>query len=828
MAAMKYAEVAVPVPVYQTYTYEVPPSLMGIIVPGHRVIVPLGQRKITGYVLALKSECQLSELKPIYDVLDEQPALVSDLLSLADWIADYYLCPPGEVIKAMLPGGINVESHTYIQLLKTAAEVNAYQTKIAAPTQLKILDFLLHQPRVTIQQLRKQIRRSSLSISLLKLQEAGFISKEVVLRKAETRPKYETYLTLTSQLDDAAAYQNAINLLEKSAPAQASCLKVIHLHRCISQRELLKQTGSSSQAVAALVQKGLVAKQQREVYRSYYGTASLPPTEKLLLNEHQLRALRAIEDQINKNTFRVFLIHGVTGSGKTQVYIESIKRVLARGKTAIVLVPEIALTPQTVNRFTANFPGQVAVLHSRMSPGERYDSWRRIRQGQFQIAIGPRSAIFAPLENLGLIVVDEEQENSYKQMDNRPLYHARDVAVYRGLLNHAVVILGSATPSLESYYNAKIQKYQLLELPARIDNIPMPRVQIVDMLTQRKRYPRQNVSIFSKPLQEKINEKLSLKQQIILLQNRRGFSTYIKCQDCGYIEGCDNCNITMTYHLTDHTVRCHYCNLTRRAPERCPRCGGIEIQFQGIGTQKVEQEINRLFPQARVVRMDLDTTSRKWSHDRILSDFGQGKYDILLGTQMVAKGLDFENVTLVGVISADTSLLFPDFRSSERTFQLLTQVAGRAGRKNLIGEVYIQTYSPDNFSLKFAREHNFKGYFAHELPLRRELNYPPFGRLAYLLFRGDEELHVQSAAEDFHRCLELPPELGQVLGPVAAPLSRIQKKYRWQIIIKSDKRIDPAGKILRRQLLAAIDQFKSQRQHRRIKLSIDIDPISLL
>lgn len=828
MATMKYAEIAVPVPVYQTYTYEVPPTLIGAIYPGHRVVVPWGQRKITGYVVALKAECDRTELKPIYDLLDEQPALVPDLLALAEWLATYYICPPGEVIKAMLPGGINVESHTYLQLAKTAAEVKGFTQHQATPTQTQILNYLLDHPQPTVRHLRKQIRRSSLGFSIMKLQEAGLISREVRLSKAQAKAKFETYLKLTPRLKEATAYQETFKQLEQSAPVQATCLAIIQRQGDIAQRELLRQSGGSSQTVAALVQKGMIEKYQREVFRSYYSTTTPPPSAAIFLNEHQRRAVSIIDDQIKKGSFKTFLIHGVTGSGKTQVYIEAIRQALAMDKTAIVLVPEIALTPQTVSRFMANFPGQVAVLHSRMSPGERLDSWRRIRQGQFRIAIGPRSAIFAPLERLALIVVDEEQENSYKQMDNRPLYHARDVAVYRGMLNQAVVILGSATPSLESYYNAKIQKYHLLELPERIDNIPLPRVQIVDMITQRKRYPHQNVAIFSKPLQEKILEKLNLKQQIILLQNRRGFSTYIKCHNCGYIEGCTNCNITMTFHLTDRTVRCHYCNATRRAPERCPRCGGIEIQFQGIGTQKVEQEISRLFPQARVVRMDLDTTTRKWSHDKILADFGNGKYDILLGTQMVAKGLDFQNVTLVGVISADTSLLFPDFRASERTFQLLTQVAGRAGRKNLLGEVYIQTYSADNLSLKFARVHDFKSFFAHELPLRRELNYPPFGRLVYILFRGEDERQVQSAAQMFHNFLQLPPELGQVLGPVAAPLSRIQKQYRWQIIIKGAKRVDPGGKMLRARLLEALTAFKRNRSSRVVKINIDIDPISLL
>ena len=825
---MKFAQVAVPIPIYQTYTYEIPSELESAIRPGYRIIVPFKKRKITGYVVSLTNQCDRTDLKPIYDVLDDSLVLLPELLELAQWISDYYICPLGEAIKAMFPGGINLESHIYINLLKREQEVRKYIKEKNVPTQEKIFNLLCEHKNLSLKQIRKKIRRSSLYFAITKLTHAGFISKQVILSSAQTKPKYENWLRLSPLFVDNSKYNDMINELSSSAPAQVLCLNIIFEHKEISQRELLKQGGFSSNVITVLLEKKYIEKFQKEVFRSYYSTLPSQAPEKIVLNESQKRAIIHIANVIEKGIFKTFLIHGVTGSGKTQVYIEAIKKVLVKGKTAIVLVPEISLTPQTVSRFTANFPNQVAVLHSRMSPGERFDSWRKLKQGEFKIVIGPRSAIFAPLKNIGLIVVDEEHETSYKQLDTLPLYHARDVAVYRGRLSQAVVILGSATPSLESYYNAKIQKYQLIELPNRIDNIPMPHVTIVDMLNQRKRFPRQNVTILSKVLQEKITEKLNLNQQIILLQNRRGFSTYIKCKDCGFIEQCDNCNITLTYHLTNYSLRCHYCNFTKKAPQTCPRCGASDIQFQGIGTQKVEQEINRLIPGARVVRMDLDTTTKKRSHDKILKDFGAGKYNILLGTQMVAKGLDFQNVTLVGVISADTSLLFPDFRASERTFQLLTQVAGRAGRKNVTGEVYIQTYSPDHTSLKFAREHNFKTFFVSELPIRKELNYPPFGRLVYILIKGEDENKVKSAAEIFHECLNLPANLGDILGPVASPLSKIQKKYRWQLIIKNNKQLDPSGKLLRKHLLESLNEFKSKKQIRSVKIMIDIDPISLL
>ncbi len=783
---MKFAEIAVPVPVRQTYTYEIPPELESTIRPGYRVIVPLGKRKITGYVVSMMIESDRADLKPIYDLLDDSPAVLPDLITLAKWISEYYICPLGEVIKAMLPGGINLESHFRIRLLKNSQEIQKYIAENRVPTQERILNLLVKNQEMTVQVIRKSIRKSGLNFSITRLAAAGLVAREAILSKAETKPKFENWIKLAPAYAENSDVEKIINQLSQTSPAQALCFKIIDEHKEISQRDLLKSGKFSSHAITALAEKGFIEKFPKEVFRSYYSTSAPRPPETFILNEYQKRSIFHVEEAIQNDSFKTFLIHGVTGSGKTQVYIEALKRVLEKGKTGIVLVPEISLTPQTVSRFTANFPNQVAVLHSRMSPGERYDSWRKLKSGNFKIAIGPRSAIFAPLKNIGLIVVDEEHESSYKQLDTPPLYHARDVAVYRGKLNQAVVMLGSATPSLESYFNAKNQKYHLLELPRRIDDIPMPQVTIVDMLQQRKRYPGKNVSIFSKALQDKIIEKLDLNQQIILLQNRRGFSTYIKCKDCGFIEQCENCNITLTYHLTNHTVRCHYCNFTKKAPQVCPQCGGADILFQGIGTQKVEQEINQIFPEARVVRMDLDTTARKFAHDRILGDFGAGKYNILLGTQMVAKGLDFQNVTLVGVISADTSLLFPDFRASERTFQLLTQVAGRAGRKNFVGEVIIQTYSPDNLSLKFAQQHNFKQFFFTELPLRKELNYPPWGRLVHILIKGEDEAKVKAGAENFSQCLKFPAELGKILGPVPAPLSKIKKNYRWQIIIKSN------------------------------------------
>lgn len=824
----KFADIALPIPVFQNYTYEIPELLQPVLSIGFRVLVPVGKRKMTGYVVGIKDKCDRADLKPIHDLIDRSPALSAELLKLAEWISDYYLCPMGEVLKAMLPGGINLESKTYLKLLKNEQLVRKYIEQNRIPRQEKILQLLLKQNQISIQQLRKIFHGANLSLSISKLVAAGLVNQKVVVARAQANIKYEFWLKIASSIKDTNIFQHTLEELSKSAPAQAKCLKIIHDNKEIQQPNLLKQTGSSNSVITSLIKKKFVEKFEKEVFRSYFTSSQKKTVAKLILNEYQKQAINQIHQAINNGKYKTFLIHGVTGSGKTQVYIDAIKEAISQGKTAIVLVPEISLTPQTVSRFTINFPELVAVLHSRMSPGERYDSWRKLKEGKFKIAIGPRSAIFAPLKNIGLIVADEEHESSYKQFESQPLYNARDVAVVRGSLNNAVVMLGSATPSMESYYNTNTKKYHLLELPSRIEEIPMPEVKIIDMLTQQKRYPGQDVSIFSKPLQDKINEKLELGQQIILLQNRRGFSTHIKCKECGHIEICDHCEITLTYHAAGHKLRCHYCDFTKKAPDTCPKCGGSDILFKGIGTQKVENEIAKLFPYAKVVRMDMDTTSRKHAHDRILGDFAHGKYNILLGTQMVAKGLDFQNVTLVGVISADTSLLLPDFRSAERTFQLLTQVAGRAGRKELLGEVYIQTYSPDNPGLIFAKEHNFKGFYLDELPYRQELNYPPFGRLTYLLFKGEKEEKVKRAAEIFLNCLSLPSNIGEILGPTPSPLAKIKDKYRFQIIIKGEKKSDPSGKITRQYLRKALSEYKTKKQLQGVKLTIDIDPISLL
>ncbi|MEM7279918.1 MAG: primosomal protein N', partial [Pseudomonadota bacterium] len=561
-----------------------------------------------------------------------------------------------------------------------------------------------------------------------------------------------------------------------------------------SQAVVLSASGASAATLKTLMKRGIVEVLEREVIRSPLGEMSsdieAPP--KYQLHEAQRQALDRIAAAVDAGKFETFLLHGVTGSGKTEVYIAALKKVILQGKTGVVLVPEIALTPQTVARFRAHFGDQIAVLHSRMSMGERFDAWRNLRTGRYTIVIGPRSAILAPLSNIGLIVVDEEHESSYKQFDPAPRYHARDVAVMRASMNKAVCILGSATPSLESYVNAHAgRKYTYLSMPKRVpvpgkEAAPLPAVRMIDLTLEKRKHRLPGA--LSQALRLAISDRLSRKEQVILLQNRRGYSSILECKDCGWSPMCSDCAVTLTYHKVQHHLRCHYCGQTERLPRKCPECGGTDISRLGAGTQRIEEELETQFPAARLLRMDLDTTSGKNAHFKILDQFARGDADILIGTQMVAKGLDFGRVTLVGVVNADVGMLLPDFRAEERTFQLLTQVAGRAGRSELKGEVILQTRNPKHAVLQFAAQHDYDSYAKIALGQRQVLGYPPFGRVIRVEFRGPQEHVAEQLALKWHR--GLPQQTGvQVMGPQPAFISRIQKNYRFQIIFKAPRSI---------------------------------------
>ncbi len=669
MAKSKYAQIVLGLPVDRAFTYSIPENFRESIKIGQRVEVPFGRRFLIGYIVGFLNKAPIKKIKPLKDIIDQEPLLDRQMLKLTRLVASYYCASWGEVIEAACPANV----------------------------------------------------------------------------RKRKRP--------------------------------------------ISAVHPFAQTPESS-----------------------------PREEKLSLSPQQKQALRLIIQSINRKRHEVFLLHGITASGKTEVYLQAIKEVLAQGRSSIILVPEISLTPQTEERFKSRFGEKVALMHSRLSASQRASQWQMIKLGQAQIVIGARSAVFAPVKNLGLIVVDEEHENTYKQKDSSPRYHAREVATLRAKLAGAAVILGSATPSLESYCLAKKGKIKLLSLPERVTERDLPQVDIIDMrreIAVRKR----RVNIFSSALETRIREILQKEEQAILFLNRRGFSTFINCPKCGYVAKCKRCNVSLTYHYATKTLVCHYCNFNIMPPQICPQCNSNYLRYFGLGTEKVESELHRLFPQARIARMDTDVTSKKDAHKKILAEFKEGKIDILVGTQMVAKGLDFPRVSLVGVVSADTALNLPDFRSGERTFNLLTQVGGRAGRGKTEGRVIIQTYVPQHDAIIASIKHDYHQFYQREIKSRKTLRLPPFAHLVNLTLRGRNQKKVQGLAKELSIRLKKkrPTKSIQVIGPAPAVVSRVRGNFRWNVLLKGKCTFELV-KVLRK----VLTDFK---RYKGTILTVDVDPI---
>jgi len=842
-------DITLPVPIDRTFTYLVPPELQSSAAPGKRVLAPFGKKHLTGVIVGLPATTDVRGLKPVSDILDTKPTFSPEMLSLTKWIAEYYFTPWGEVLRAATPQGLSQGSKKIVRLVTEDIEALLQATKKSAPRQHAILQALVDSAPLNLAQVQRISHTKSIHAVLNEMQQRGWISIEEELEKPKAKPKLERFVAITtSGLRIAADKTNTASLSDKQLFIIETLRKELSSEvNAVEINSFLQCHHGSLSSLKTLVKKGLLEILEREVFRrSEYEPAELQPN--ITLNTNQQYALNEITKATTLCLFRAFLLHGITGSGKTQVYIEAIRNVIALGKTAIVLVPEISLTPQTVRRFKAHFGDDVAVMHSQMSVGERYDAWRMAHQGKVRIVIGARSAIFAPLENIGLIVVDEEHDSSYKQYDAAPRYNARDVALVRASHIKAVVVLGSATPSAESFANAIHEKYTLLELPNRVDTAQLPTIDIVDMTKERrcvyeelkievrksgKEFPKRLPSTsISRLLQSQIASRLDRKEGTILLQNRRGFSHVMECYDCGYVEKCDNCEVSLTFHATKKHLRCHYCGFVKKPPTVCPKCNSIELRMHAFGTQQVQQELQELFPKAVILRMDRDTTSVKGAHNKILKQFESGDADILLGTQMVAKGLDFPRVTLVGVISADTQMLLPDFRASEGTFQLLTQVSGRAGRSSLAGEVVIQTLQPDHYSLKHVLMHNFTGFYQEELEYRRELDYPPFSRIVLLEFSGERENEVQHHAKKYAEFLAMHNQQKKfiILGPADAAISKIKNVYRKHVVVKDLKISDPSGSFLRSALLKAKAQYEESPLvfHKKIKMIIDVDPQGMM
>ena len=822
---MNYASVVFPLPQDLAFTYVIPDRLKSIVHCGSRVVAPLRRRLLEGVIVALLHEPVLPdhsiEIKYLSDCLDGPPTFSPELITLTKWMAGYYLSSHGEALNCAVPATIRSHRRRMVHLLATDEQIEALGKR--APVQAEILRTLRTFGSLSPNQLTARLRggNSRLNRALSILQGKGLVEIKSDL-SIKTKPKTEKIVSLAKSVPEI---ESAIESFTKQATKQIEILRsLLETKTSISTSEITQQARTSLTTLRQLEKKKLIKIDSVEVLRNPLSLEPVSPTRASILNADQLPALKAIQGAIENNQHEVFLLHGVTGSGKTEVYMQAINRVIECGRGAIVLVPEIALTPQMVSRFVGRFGSRVAILHSNLSDGERFDQWHRIRMGNADIVVGPRSAVFAPVVNLGIIVVDEEHETSYKQEDTAPRYHARDVAAKRSELANCPLVLGSATPSLESFYRAQLGEYHLLSLPSRVNNIKMPPVRIVDMCNELK---QNNRTIFSTMLRNDIKDRLAKNEQIILFLNRRGFSSYVFCRACGFAERCDNCSISLTFHFDTKLMMCHHCGDARATSNLCPQCGSAYMRYFGLGTEQVERDTIKAFPQACVKRMDADSTSRKDAHLKILEAFKSREIDILVGTQMIAKGLDFPNVTLVGVISADTALNFPDFRAGERSFNLLTQVAGRSGRGKAGGDVIIQTYMPKHYSVQASKTHDYQSFYRQEIAYREELFYPPLTHAATLLLRGEVEADVIRLANTIFERLKMLktqrfPDV-EIRGPVAAPLSKIMGKFRWHFFLRNCN-VEKLREFIRQ----AVRSNASPPIPRNIDLVVDIDPVTVL
>ncbi|MGK9368289.1 primosomal protein N' [Melioribacter sp. Ez-97] len=824
-----YAQIVFPLPFRNSFTYSVPRHLEKDVKIGARVVAPFGRRVLTGFVIALGESIDenstgitdKSKIKALSDILDDEPIFDSKTLEFFKWMSDYYLCSLGEALKTIVPYGTDVESKRKIVSDREICRSLLIGEKNKNSLRAKILSALAEKELINISYLQKIIKNKNVYSILKDLESRGAITILNEIEDAKVRVKKARYVKLALPRD---AVYDLMPEIERAAPKQLLILlELLSSAEDKPAAEILKKTGSSSSALNSLVSKGIVEIYEKEIERTFKENYS-EEKKILALSANQQKAVEALKNSSGR--FDVFLLYGVTGSGKTQVYIEIADETLKNGKNVIILVPEISLTPQITTRFYNKFNDKIAVFHSRMSLGERYDTWRGILSGKYKIVIGPRSALFVPLKNIGLIVVDEEHDQSYKQSDMTPKYNARDAAVMLAKFNDCPVVLGSATPSIESMYNARNGKYKLIELPERIDNAKLPEIRLVDVTIEKKK--KKMEGIFSNLLLDEIGKRLEKKENVIILQNRRGFATQVYCDDCGEVITCTDCTVSMVHHISKNILQCHYCGNSMPVPKACPVCGSVSLKFFGTGTQRVEDELAFYFPNAKIERIDSDSISRKGALSEILNDFRNGRIDILVGTQMVSKGLDFSNVTLVGVVSAETSLWIPDFRADERTFQLLTQVSGRAGRSDKKGEVIIQTQNSKNFIFRKVIENDYYGFYDEELKLRRKGEYPPFTRIALVEIKDKNERKARAAANDFHKYLTKHKKVVNISPPNEAIIYKIKGFYRYQILVRSFRNLDPAGRLLRTALFDALTEFNRLSRHKNITLIVDIDPQSIL
>jgi primosomal protein N' (replication factor Y) (superfamily II helicase) len=827
----------------------VPKELKDSIQVGMRIIAPFRKRNMNGVVVSLSDKSVYDKVKTIVKLIDLAPSINDELLQFCKWISGYYICPLGEVIFAAIPKGSLIESKIVYRINPAAS----FDIDTLPPSQLQIVNSLLKKP-LTIKQIANKLDKKNIYSPINDLIDFGILEEVQLSEKPGIKPRYEStvHFELLDELIELSTFQLdlVLNEYKIKAESQRNILKYLISNQVkkIKLSDLTKEISVKLDAVKALQKKDLINITQVEVIREL-PTEFTDDAEIKDLNTDQKNVLNVLKTAIDSGDYKSFLLHGVTGSGKTQVYIETIKYVLAKDKTAIVLVPEISLTPQLINRFKNYFGDVIGIIHSKLSEGQRFDVYRRILSGNIKIIIGARSALFAPLKNLGIIVVDEEHDSSYKQTEKKPYYHGRDASLVRAKLNSAIVILGSATPSLESYYNVKINKNELLELPHRALKNKPPQIEIVNMLAElkaasagKKEFNPDNKFLSSKLIYN-ISQTLKNNKSIILLQNRRGYSPFLECQECGYVKLCRNCDITLTFHKVKQSLICHYCGEIEEIPVKCDRCNSSDIKFKGAGTEKVEEDLEKIFKNVKLQRMDSDTVKRADAHRKILKSFYDGEFKILIGTQMISKGLDFPNVHLVGVISADLGLFNPDFRSTEKTFQLLMQVAGRSGRNVDYGKVFIQTMHPQHYIFELIKNHDYRSFYNKEIESRKNFEYPPFSRMTLIEISGSNVKETYTLASKIYMFLNKfnKSQTIQIFKPAPSIIYKIKNKFRYNIIIKSVKYfIDefmegkPSGvkevnlkntEILLHNL---VDYLISLKPKKDLTIHIDVDPISFI
>jgi len=808
----RYIDVAVALPVYNTFTYRVPENLQNVVSVGMRVLVPFGRRRVTGYVIGPGKCCDHAEIKCVQEVLDRRPLFPESLIPFFNWVAAYYLHPVGEVIKGALPGGLNLYEYSVFRL--TEQGEHALQGEVSDGREREVLASL-QTGSARLKDLSRVLQKNISEAFVAELVKRGWVVQENELRGARTRPRMERFVSL----------QNPGPSNEKFSEQTRKIMAALSADDEISLKKLNALVPNASRLIRPLQKAGYVRTSCKQVFRDPFGE-SIVSDKAPKLTQEQLKVVATILALLGRG-FSTYLLDGVTGSGKTEIYLHLAEAALAKGYSTLVLVPEIVLISQMERCFRARFGERIAVLHSGLSAGERFDQWSRILNGDAPIVIGARSAIFAPLEKVGLIVVDEEHDTSYKQ-ESGLRYNARDLAVVRAKEHHCIALLGSATPSIQSAFNADTRKFIEVTLNARVEKQPLPEIRVVDLGENRD--VRGIRRFITAELQDAIKATLARQEQILLFLNRRGFAGLPVCSACGAAVRCKNCDITMTLHQQANAYKCHYCGFSKAFSLTCDLCGSSKIKLLGLGTEKVEAAVQALFPEARVARMDRDTTARRGSIVALLKGLRDRTIDVLVGTQMIAKGHDFPNITLVGIICADLSLSFPDFRAGERTFQLLAQVAGRAGRGKVPGQVVLQTYNPKHFSILAARDQDSKQFYAREIAFRKALNYPPFSRIIQLRIVGKHKGHTgQVAMELGEACCALRQGSKsfcrnlEVLGPIPAPLARIAREHRWQILIKG-KRVGTLHQFVRRLIQDRNELFNQ----RKAKVQIDVDPFFMM